>query len=117
MNKAMKIGLIIDSVVIVVLLIGAIVSVVFTGWRYDGWGMMGPAMMGGFGLGWFMPVLVLVFWGLVIWGIVTLVRFLASSTGNVASTRSTSAIEILKDRYARGEISKNEFEDKRKDLL
>ena len=117
MNKGLKIGLIVGGVVVVVLFIGAILSAVFTGWRYDGWGMMGPAMMGGLGFGWFMPALAIVFWGLVIWGIVALVRFMISSGGNTASIRSTSAIEILKGRYARGEISKEEFEDKKKDLL
>jgi putative membrane protein len=117
MNKGWKIGIVIGSVVIFVLLVGTLISFVFTGHRYDGWGMMGPAMMGGFGLGWFMPVLAIVFWGLVIWGIVTLIRFATSSAGSTAAIRSTSAIEILKERYARGEISKEEFEERKKDLI
>lgn len=117
MSRGLKIGLIIGSVVIAVLLIGSLISFVVTGWRYDGWGMMGPGMMGGFGMGWFMPIVAIIFWGLVIWGIVALVRFLVSSSGNAGSIRSASAIEILKDRYARGEISKEEFEGKKKDLI
>jgi putative membrane protein len=117
MNRGLKIGIIIGSVVIAILFIGEIMSAVFGGWRYSGWGMMGPSMMGGIGFWWLMPVLVVVFWGLVIWGLVTLVRSLGSSTGHTGSMHSSSAVEILKERYARGEISKEEFEDKKKDLL
>lgn len=117
MNRGLRIGIIIGSIVIAVVFVGAILSAAFTGWRYDGWGMMGPSMMGGIGFWWFMPVLIIVFWGLVIWGLVTLVRFLVSPTGHTGAIRSSSAIEILRDRYARGEISKEEFEDKKKDLL
>jgi putative membrane protein len=117
MNKGLKIGLIAGSVVLVLLLVGAILSAMFNGWGYTGWGMMGPGMMGGLGFGWFMPILAIVFWGLVIWGIVAFIRFLVSSSGTPAAVHTASAIEILKDRYARGEISREEFEEKRKDLL
>ena len=77
--------------------------------------MMGPWMMGGFGWGWFMPIIMIVFWGLVIWGIVALVRGIArSDTGSAMHT--DSALEVLKRRYARGEIAKEEFEEKKRDL-
>lgn len=117
MNKGLKIGLIAGSVVLIILLIGALLSAVFNGWGYSSWGMMGPGMMGGPGFGWFIPVLAIVFWGLVIWGIVALIRFLVSTGGTPAPAHTASAIEILKDRYARGEIGREEFEDKKKDLL
>ena len=32
-------------------------------------------------------------------------------------THTESALEILKKRYARGEINKEEYEDKKKDLV
>jgi len=73
---------------------------------------------GGYGMGWFSGIFMIFFWGLVIVGIVLLVRWLAASSkkhemGGVAD----SPLEILKRRYARGEINKEEFEEKKKDLL
>ena len=77
--------------------------------------MMGPGMMGGFGFGWFMPVLMILFWGLVIWGVVALVRGL-SVPKYYDSSLADSALEILKKRYARGEVSKKEYEEKKREL-
>ena len=61
-------------------------------------------------------------WGIFIWGIiiliilggiVLLVRYIFPQTG---SRSSEDSMEILKKRYAKGEIEKEEFEAKRKDL-
>jgi len=40
-----------------------------------------------------------------------------TSESEQAHTHTESAIEILKKRYASGEISKEEFEEKKKDLV
>ena len=117
MNKSLRTGLIIGGVVIGFLVIVSLVWGSFTGWRTDSWGMMGPGMMGGFGFGWLMPIGIIVFWGLIIWGIVALVRYIVSSTDHYSTAHTGSAMEILKVRYARGDISKEEFEGKKKDLI
>lgn len=76
---------------------------------YGGWNnMMG---WGGFGLGW---IFMLLFWVLIILGVVALIRYLGNS-GKAPKGHKT-ALEILKERYAEGEIDKKEFEDKKKDL-
>jgi len=50
-------------------------------------------------------------------GIVAMVRWFSSRSGNGKSAALESPLEILKRRYARGEIDKAEFEEKRKDIL
>jgi putative membrane protein len=114
MSRGLRIALIVGGVVLAILIILPLVWGGFSGWR-GGWGMMGPGMMGGFGWGW-LPLLVIVFWGLVIWGIVAAVR---SASGRRGCDRSTteSALEVLKRRYAQGEIKKKEYEEKKRDLL
>jgi putative membrane protein len=86
--------------------------------QYGGW-HMGPGMMGGgWGMGWFGMIIMLVFWILVIIGLVFLIKWLIQSTrgaGQVPQSGS-KALEILKERYARGEIDKAEFEEKKRDL-
>jgi putative membrane protein len=64
--------------------------------------------------GWFFMVL---FWALIIVGIAALVRWLVTQNRPPASHTEESALDILKKRYSRGEISKEEFEEKKKDLL
>ena len=79
--------------------------------------MMEPWGMGGFGG--LMMIPMIVFWGLVIWALVWLVRGAGGS--GMSHSENTghhdSAMDILKSRYARGEINKQEYEDKKKDLV
>ncbi len=83
---------------------------------YGGW-HMGPGMMGGWGMGWFGSIFMLVLGVLVIVGLVFLTRWLIQTTkGGAEVTHSPRALDILKERYARGEINKEEFEEKKRDL-
>lgn len=75
-------------------------------------------MMDGYGYGMMSGgywILGLIFWILVIIGLVLLIKYLWEGGG--ARREQESALELLKKRYARGEISKEEFEEKKKDLL
>ncbi|MBI4298507.1 MAG: SHOCT domain-containing protein [Chloroflexi bacterium] len=79
--------------------------------------MMGPGMMGGFGWMGFGAVFMVIFWVLVIWAVIALVQGLSRpGSSNVESSQQDSAMEVLKRRYARGEISKEEYEEKKRDL-
>jgi putative membrane protein len=84
---------------------------------YGGWGM-GSGMMGGYGMGWLGSILMIAFWILILVGLVFLIKWLIQSTGRDKTTGSggNRSLEILKERYARGEIDKEEFETKKKDL-
>lgn len=70
-----------------------------------GWLGMGVGMFG-----------MLLFWVLIIAGIVVLVKWLAGSQGAAAAPPAKTALDIVKERYARGEIDKEEFEQKKRDL-
>ena len=87
--------------------------------RYSDW-HMGRWMMGGWGMGWFGMIFMIVFWGLIIVGLVSLIRWLIQNTsrkGQSGVSVGPKAIDILKERYAKGEISQDEFETMKKDIL
>lgn len=58
------------------------------------------------------PVFMIIIWGLVIWGIVSIVRYFSNHSTN----KNESALEILKERYAKGEITREQFELMKKDI-
>ena len=96
-----------------------------------GGGMMGPGGMGGYwapggqpggwswswglamGLG---MLAMLAFWGALIVGVVLLVRWLMTATGGSDGRLDETALQILKRRYAAGEITHEEFEQMRQAL-
>ena len=71
----------------------------YHGWH--GWGIFG-------GCYW---IFGLIFMVLIIWLVVRI-----SATNFRNSSGTNTAMEILKERYARGEIDKEEFETKKRDL-
>lgn len=63
-------------------------------------------------------MLMLAFWGAVLVAAVFLVRWLWDQGRSVPSREAEgSALEILRRRYARGEIDREEFEAKKRDLV
>ncbi len=77
-----------------------------------GWGMHPMWWAWGAG-GVVMMVMMLVFWSAVIVSLVLGIRWLIHQA---PASRSDSALEILRRRYARGEINREEFETKKRDL-
>ena len=110
--KTRSIVIIGGSVLLAAVVLGAIgpllLGAAFGGSAYGG--MVGPGMMGGYGMmggfGWLGMLTMLLFWigviALVVWAL-----------GNLFPARQATvdpdALEILKRRYARGEISHEEF--------
>ena len=63
--------------------------------------------------GWGMMAMMFLFWVLFVVGLIVGIRWLV---GKGKEQKQDSALEILRQRYARGEINKDEFEARRRDL-
>ncbi len=77
-------------------------------WYWGEWGWLAAALM---------MLFMVLFWG----GIIALIAWLVIRTTRSASHGSTipgeqSPLDIARERYAKGEISRDEFERIRKDL-
>lgn len=79
----------------------------------------GPHMMGwdgGWSMFFFGPLFMIIFLAILVAAIVLLVKWLGGMTG-VGPTQqppANRALDILKERFARGEIDKAEFEERRR---
>lgn len=81
------------------------------------WGMGEPPWgwhmwWGAWGVG--MLLFMLLFWALIIVGIVALVRWAFGKGGGPAP--GGRALEILKERYAKGELTREQYQAMRRDL-
>ena len=78
-----------------------------------GYGMMGG--WGGFGVGW---LFMLLWWGLILAVVVGLIRWLFTGHGASAGPSQTPKqhLDILKERYARGEIDRDTYNRMRQEL-
>lgn len=84
------------------------------GWSNGGASDTMSSMMGyGFSFAPFGFIFMILLWGLIIAGIVALVKWLSNTSGTAGDK---SPLDILKERYAKGEIDKQEFETRKKDL-
>jgi len=68
-------------------------------------------MMGGFGIGgvWIILIVIII-------AVILLAKGYFSPAKKINEPTGESALDVLKRRYARGEISKEEFEEKKRDL-
>lgn len=87
-----------------ILIVVVILLFLFTGFGMGGYGMMGFGM--GFGF-----LFMMLFWGVIIWVIVTLINSAQSNKKD-----DSDPLSILKKRFVRGEITKKQFEEMKKEL-
>jgi len=96
--------------------LGSILSSPFPAVAQPWRGYYGPGMMWDYGWhGWFWgPFTMIIFWGLLIAGAVLAVRWISGPGTGPRAARTP--LDSLKERFARGEIGKDEFEESRRIL-
>jgi len=68
---------------------------------------------GGFGFGFLFMIL---FWGLIIWAIIALVKTVSDNAKKSGGENEDTPMGILRERYAKGEVTKEQFDQMKKDL-
>lgn len=66
---------------------------------------------------WLMSIMMILFWALIVVGIVALARYLAPGAGEQGKDGRDRSFQILRERYARGEIDEREFQKKKAELV
>ena len=77
--------------------------------------MMGMNEMWGFGMGvgWIIPIAI---FGLLLWGAISLYRIAANRGGPLGVRSEDNAMAILKERYAKGELSTEDYHRMRQEI-
>jgi putative membrane protein len=77
-------------------------------------------MMGGYGYGYGFGLIHMVVWVVIlvaiVVGVIWLVRSFAGTGGQGALPRRSAGLDVLEERYARGEINRDEYLQKKKDI-
>ena len=109
-----KILLILLVAVVIVVVVGVFSMMTMMGGYGGGYGMMGSGMMGwiGRGHGWWMPLGGLIFLIVLIAG----VYLVFSASRKPEQPLSTGTLEILKERYAKGELTSEQYNKMKKEL-
>lgn len=84
----------------------------------------GYGMMGGYGMGYGMGPIGIIIWIVVIVAVIVAIVWLVRSMAGIGShhhalpsgPRRSSGLDILEERYAKGEINRDEYLEKKKDI-
>lgn len=112
-NLAIIVGVVVVAILLLGLLGGGMMAGPMMGWGGFGYGH------GGYSFGWWgiaMGIVMLLFWALIIGGAIWLVVSLFRQGRAVGVSTGRSALDILSERYARGEITREQYEQMRRDL-
>lgn len=72
---------------------------------------------GGFGFGMFGFIVMIAWWAFIIWAVATGIRWVVRSASDRHPQRHMpSALAIAKQRYAKGELTREEYEEIKKEL-
>ncbi len=86
-----------------------------------GWGNQSYGMWGMWGFGGM--IMMIFFWAIIIIGAILIIRYFTAGHGGISAGQSAGSIagerdpmEILRERYAKGDIDTDEFEERKRIL-